>query len=237
MFFRKKLKEQTHNSDSIFDRPLWRFLGSIGDFAVLTLYWVITSWPIVTIGASTTALFYVCIKLRTREEGKLWQMYKKSFKENFKQATFIWLLYLFIALDVLIIGQMLCRQGVFQPGDFARDGGRYYMPLLIAGLVYASIMIYTAALLAMFRQTTSQCLIAAVGLAFGRLPSTLLFLVIIWALAMLTYHLFPFLVFIDIPAAVYLITIRMVSIFQKQIECAEKRDQEKNNSEGEVPEE
>lgn len=230
MFFRRKLKEQTHNSDNIFDRPLWRFLGSLGDFAILTVFWVITSWPIVTIGASTTALFYVCIKLRAREEGKLWQMYMKSFHENFKQATFIWLLYIFIALDVFIIGCMLCSQGVFQPSDFARDGGKYYTPLLIVALAYAGIMIYTAALLAMFKQTTAQCLTAAVGLAFGRLPSTILFLAIIWALAMLTYYLFPFLVFIDIPAAVYLITLRMYPIFEKQIERVEKNSREENAS-------
>lgn len=237
MLFKRKLKEQTHNSDSIFDRPMWRFLGSLGDFFILTVFWVITSWPIVTIGASTTALFYVCFKLRAREEGKLWQMYMKSFKENFKQATFIWLLFVFIALDVFIIGYTLCQRGVFQPSDFAMDGGKYYTSLLIVGLVYLSIMLYTAALLSMFRQTTAQCLTAAVGLAFGRLPSTLLFLVIIWALAMLTYHIFPFLVFIDVPAAVYLITIRMSKIFQKQIERAEKRDRANEIPDGELPEE
>lgn len=237
MRFRRKLKEQTHNSDSIFDRPLWRFLGSIGDFFILTVYWIFTSLPLATIGASTTALFYVCIKLRTREEGKLWLMYKKSFKENFKQATFVWLLFIFIALDVLIIGYMLCQRGVFQPSDFAMDGGKYYNVLLVAGLVYASILIYAFALMAMFRQTTGQCLTAAVGLAFGKLPSTVLFLFIIWALAMLTYHIFPFLVFIDVPAAVYLITIRMYSIFQNQIERAQKRDQKEEISEGERPEE
>ncbi len=237
MFFKRKLKEQTSNSDSIFDRPLWRFLGSIGDFFILTLFWVATSWPIVTIGASTTALFYVCLKLRAREEGKLWQMYKKSFKENFKQATFIWLLYLFIALDVCIIGYMMIQQGVFTLADFSIDGGKYYPTLLVVGLIYLSIMLYTAALLAMFKQTTGQCIQAAFVLAFGRLFSTILFLFIIWALAMLTWYLFPFLIFIDVPCAVYLISIRMSAIFQKQIERAEKRDQKNELPEESFPEE
>lgn len=92
-----------------------------------------------------------------------------------------------------------------------------------------------AALLAMFKQTTSQCLIATVGLAFGKLPSTRLFLVILWVLAMLTVNLFPFLILIDVPLAVYLITIRMSTIFQKQIDRVEKRGQENDDSEGEFP--
>lgn len=238
MLFKRKLRERpSSDSDTIMDRPLWWFLGSIGDFFILTIYWIFTSLPLVTIGASTTALFYVCMKLRAREEGKLWQMYKKSFTENFKQATFIWLLYVFIALDVFLVGYTMCQRGVFAAADFSIHGGKYYYTLLIVCLVYLSIMIYTAALLAMFKQTTSQCLIAAVGLAFGRLPSTLLFLVILWVLAMLTVNLFPFLILIDVPMAVYLITIRMSAIFQKQIDRVEKRDQQNDGSEGEFPEE
>ena len=87
------------------------------------VYWVATSWPIVTIGASTTALFYVCFRLRQRNEGKLWQMYIQSFRENLKQATFIWLLYLFVALDVFLVGFSLYRQGLFELADFAVDSG------------------------------------------------------------------------------------------------------------------
>ena len=184
-----------------------------------------------TIGASTTALFYVCLKLRAREEGKLWQMYMKSFKENFKQATFIWLLYVFIALDVFLVGYTMCKQGMFAAADFSINGGKYYYSLLIVCLVYLSIMIYTAALLAMFKQTTGQCISAAIGLAFGRLPSTLLFLVILWVLAMLTVNIFPFLILIDVPMAVYLISIRMSRIFEKQIERVEKREKETQNNE------
>lgn len=228
--FRRKIKEKSEHQ-TIMDRPMWRFFGSLGDFFILTVYWVITSWPIVTIGASTTALFYVCMKLRRREEGKLWQMYMKSFKENFKQATFIWLLYIFIAVDVAIIGHMLIQQGVFALSDFAMYDGKYYPTLLIVCLVYLSIMVYTAALLAMFRQTTSQCIGGAVTLTFAKLPSTLLFLVIIWALGMATYYLFPALIFVDVPMAIYLISMRMNVIFDKQIARVEANERKESGDE------
>lgn len=228
--FKRKFKERPENQ-TIMDRPMWRFFGSLGDFFILTVFWVITSWPIITIGASTTALFYVCMKLRRREEGKLWQMFKKSFKENFKQATFIWLLYLFVIADVAIIGYMLMQQGLFSLSDFAMDGGKYYASLVIVCLVVLGIMVYTAASLAMFKQTNSQCIGGAVTLAFAKLPSTILFLLIIWALAMITFHIFPALIFIDVPLAIYLISMRMNVIFDKQIartEARAKAEEEQN---------
>lgn len=229
--FKRKLKESPENR-TIMDRPMWRFFGSLGDFFILTVFWVITSWPIVTIGASTTALFYVCMKLRRREEGKLWQMYMKSFKENFKQATFIWLLYVFIAVDVAIIGYMFIQKGAFALSDFSMYDGKYYPTLLIVCLLYLAIMVYTAALLAMFKQTTGQCIGAAVTLTFAKLPSSLLFLLIIWALGMATYYIFPALIFVDIPMAIYLISMRMNVIFDKQI--ARTEAQRKKASE-EIP--
>lgn len=220
----------------MFERPFWRFFGALGDFFILTVFWLVSSLPLVTIGASTTALFYVCLKKRRNEESTLWKMYKRSFRENLKQGIFLWLLYVFIAVDVFIIGYSLCRQGAAAPADFAQ-GGRYYTALVVVGLLYFSVMLYSAALMAMFRQTTGQCVVAAIGLTFSQLPSTLLFLVIFAALWLATYYLFPALIFIDVPLAVYLISMRMNVIFDKQIERVEKRNQIQDDSGENAPEE
>lgn len=58
----------------------------------LNLLWVLFSLPIVTIGASTTALYSVLIKMRNGKEGKLLRDFWAAFKENFRQATVIWLI-------------------------------------------------------------------------------------------------------------------------------------------------
>jgi len=210
-------------AQSMFERPFWKFFGLLGDFFILTLYWVLTSLPIITIGASTAALFYVFLKMRAGEQGTLWGMYAKSFRENVKQAIFLWLLYLFLALDAVIIGWMLAKNGVIAPADFAM-GGRHFLSLVIVCLAYACVMLYTAALLAMFKQTARQCILAAVGLAFGRIFSTLLFMGILAALGYITLYLFPPLMFIGAPLAIYLISLRMAVIFQKQIALVESRE-------------
>lgn len=201
---------------TIFEAPFWRFFALLGDFFLLGLFWLITSLPVVTIGASTAALFYVHLKARNGEAGILWKMYKKSFLENLKQAVLMWLLYIFILIDACIIGYMLVSSGAFAWQDITWGGK--YNPLLIAALLlYLSMTLYTAALLAFFKQTTAQCMLAALCLTFNRIFSTMYFMIVIAALAFLTLYIFPALILVDVPLAIYLISIRMNRIFQKQI--------------------
>lgn len=63
----------------------------------LNLLWVLFSLPVVTIGASTAALYSVMIKLRNGTEGKLFLDFWDAFRTNFRQATIIWLLIMFSA--------------------------------------------------------------------------------------------------------------------------------------------
>ena len=44
------------------DGPLWRALNFIADVMVLHVLWLVHSLPLVTIGASTTALYYAMMK-------------------------------------------------------------------------------------------------------------------------------------------------------------------------------
>ena len=78
-----------------YDNPVWRFIGKLGDLMILNILWVICSIPIFTMGASTTAVYYVTMKLVRGDDGYTLRNYFKSFKENFKQATVIWLLMLY----------------------------------------------------------------------------------------------------------------------------------------------
>ena len=81
-----------------YDNPVWRFIGKFGDLIVLNILWILTSIPVFTIGASTTAMYYVTLKLVRDEDGYTIRSYFKSFKENFKQATAIWLIMLAVGL-------------------------------------------------------------------------------------------------------------------------------------------
>lgn len=210
------------NRQTMFDAPFWKFFSRLGDFFLLTCFWLLTSLPLVTIGASTAALFYAVFRMKNGTESTLWKMYWKSFRENIKQATFIWLLFVFLMVDIGIVLSMLISGGTLALSDL-KIGGQYFLLALIVGMVFLSTMIYAAALLAVFRQTTGQCLLAAFSLTFNRLFSTLYFLCVVGLLGYVTWFFVPPLIFIDLPAAAYLISLRMDVIFRKQMDRADTR--------------
>ena len=78
------------------DGPFNRFGTFAFDMIALNLLWFIFSIPIFTVGASTTALFYVLGKKIRNEDGYIWRDFWKSFKLNFRQSTIIWLLMLIV---------------------------------------------------------------------------------------------------------------------------------------------
>ena len=76
-----------------YDNPVWRFVGRIWDLFILNLLWVICSIPIVTFGASTTAMYYCTLKIaKDRDSGGMFTMFFHSFKDNIRQSTIIWII-------------------------------------------------------------------------------------------------------------------------------------------------
>lgn len=90
------------------DNAVFRTIDKIGKIFMLNLFWLVFSLPVVTMGAATSALIYSSMKLQTGE-GYWYENFWKSFKENFKQATVIFLLYavlgIFLAADFMLGGQ------------------------------------------------------------------------------------------------------------------------------------
>ena len=73
---------------SLFDR----IFGFLGQLIALNLLWIVCSLPVITAGASTTALFYCTLKLHKDGDIRVLYDFFKSFKQNFKQSTLIWIL-------------------------------------------------------------------------------------------------------------------------------------------------
>ena len=119
--------------ESKFSQILLKISGS----CLLNLLWFVCSLPIVTIGASTTALYYASLKLVRDEDHHIVSQFFRSFRENFKQATVLWLILLgaglFLAADGYILYHLrLTAAGPAAvwgtiPSDQAvvRLGGRY----------------------------------------------------------------------------------------------------------------
>ena len=81
-----------------YDNPVWRFIGKLGDLILLNLLWTVCSIPVITIGASTIAVYYVTLKMVRDENDSTVRSFFHSFKDNFKQATAIWAIFLAVGL-------------------------------------------------------------------------------------------------------------------------------------------
>lgn len=77
-----------------YDNPVWKFMGRIADLFLLTLLWTLFSLPVVTIGASSSALYYVTLKMAENHDDSIVMAYVKAFRDNFTFSLPVWLILL-----------------------------------------------------------------------------------------------------------------------------------------------
>lgn len=82
--------------------PFYRFLTRFVELIVLNCMFLIFCIPIFTIGASTTALYSVTLKMVRNEESSVYSGFFQAFKKNFKQSTSIWILLLIAGIILLL---------------------------------------------------------------------------------------------------------------------------------------
>ena len=112
-----------------------RIMMQIAFGCYLNLLWVVCSLPVFTIGASTTALYYVACKIAKNEEGDITQQFFRSFRANFKQATLIWIPLLVIGIVLGVDVFVLIRLHSTTTGAAA-----VFWTLLLAVVIFACIL-------------------------------------------------------------------------------------------------
>lgn len=80
------------------DSPVMRFLSRVCDLMILNLLCLICCIPIITIGASITALYSVTLKMVKGEETYIVKGFFHALKQNFKISTIIWLILAVVGL-------------------------------------------------------------------------------------------------------------------------------------------
>lgn len=86
--------------------PVWNFFNAITDVLLLSLLWCACSLPLITLGASTTALYDAAVHgIRYREPG-LYRRFFRTFRREWKTSvpvTLLWGLILLFGLYVLAL--------------------------------------------------------------------------------------------------------------------------------------
>lgn len=157
------------------DGPVYRIGTEIADAMILTLYWILLCIPIITIGASTTAVFYVYGKKVRDEDCYLTKDLFKSFKENFKQSIPI----------TIILGILWFSCGMYL---FILNGYTEGAPIWISAValfftVEVTVMtLYVYAVLSRFHMSVKNIFLTAFILAHRHLLTSILILISLFAL-------------------------------------------------------
>ena len=124
----------------------------------LNLLWFVCSIPIFTIGASTTALYYASLKVVRDEESHVAALFFRSFKENFRQATVLWLILLGIGLFLGADGYVVyhLRQSSLGPAGVLWT--LVLAVIIAAAIVYVIVLLYVFPLLASVSNTNAAML-------------------------------------------------------------------------------
>ena len=94
------------------------WLGLLANLMILNFITLFTCIPIITAGASLTAMHYVLQKIVREEDNDLIGQFFHSFKMNFKQATIIWVILVFVFAVLFVDWRILRMQGDEFPGFF-----------------------------------------------------------------------------------------------------------------------
>ena len=135
------------------DSPLMGGLMKIGDLICLSVFWLVFSLPVFTIGASSTALYAAVHRCLRRGEAGVWQKFWNAFRENFKRSTLAWLVELLV-LAVLALDAAVFRSIRLSGGAM----GKLYWAALFVEAVALTWTAFVAAYAARFNGTVGEIL-------------------------------------------------------------------------------
>ncbi len=124
----------------------------------LNLLWFICSLPIFTIGASTTALYYTSLKIIRGEESYVGPTFFRAFRENFRQATVLWLILLGAGLFLAGDGYILYHLRQSAEGPLAVVWTLILAIVIAAAVMYVIVLEYVFPLLASVSNTNRAML-------------------------------------------------------------------------------
>lgn len=153
------------------ESTIWKFMGLIGDLICLNLLFLLTSLPVVTIGASSTAMYTVLFKMKDNKESYLLKEYMTAFIKNIKNSTIVWMLFLIFASACLMNVNLMINLGLTNKK----------IPFMIIGMMLFFLGIttlYFFAIQAKFANNLAETIVKSFIVSIIRFPYTIIMLIV-----------------------------------------------------------
>lgn len=179
-----------------YDSKFSQIIIKLTDACILNALWFLTSLPIFTLGASTAALYKVTLNIVEDKDANISRQYFKAFRDNFRQATAIWLLLLplgvFLGLDAYILTHLIKAV----PRSIAVVCTLALALIIVAAIVYVMIFLYVFPLVASVQNSNFAMIKNSFFIAIRYLFCTILLAAIHFAMFFLVVAIFtPLIIF------------------------------------------
>lgn len=162
----------------------------------LNLLWMVCSLPVFTAGAATAALYDVTLRLAREEEPPLTARFFKAFRENFRQATILWLILLGIGVLLGADGYILYHLYKGTTGMVSVICTLGLVLIIVAAIAYVIVLLYVFPLVASVKNTNWAMLKNALLIGIHYLFCTILVFAIHFAMFFAVVAVFtPLIVF------------------------------------------
>lgn len=151
------------------DNWLWKPFDYIADLFIMSSMWLLTSLPIVTMGAATTAMYDCTAHCVRGQDKNIFGRYFRTFKREFVPST------VSLVFWALVLGGLYQLAKVYSANAPETTAAIVIMVCLLFLLTFAvGIFSWVFPLLSRFTFSVVQLNITAVKLAIANLPRTIL---------------------------------------------------------------
>lgn len=160
--------------DNIFgyDNKFFEALGKITDIVILNFLFIVSCIPIITIGASLSAKYYVAMKMVKDEETYIVKEYVKRFKEDFRVSTIVWIL-------IMVVGSVLAIDSYIYnmiSSEVTRKVFQFICTFICVILMF--IITYAFPLISKFENTVKNTFKNSILISIQSLPYTIIMVVV-----------------------------------------------------------
>lgn len=216
-----------------YDNPFFMLMSRVWDLMILNFLAVLFCLPVITAGASVTALYYVTLKMAEDRESHIYRSFLKAFKDNFFQSTAIniilWLIGAVLMADfwyVVLGGTGLpanpsaglagsgdALSGIFSTGSPVRLAMAVIFLALLVMYMFTSLYVY--AVQARFINPVHRTISNAFMMSVRHLPSTVLMVVLNAAFFYIEVNYASWLAFWAISGPLYMNSVLLCRVFKR----------------------
>ena len=208
------------------ENKFWEFMGKITDIACMSLLWVLTSIPIITMGASTTAFYEFTLNQVKDTEGSIVKSYFRSFKKHFKKASILWIVQL-LGLAFFLADLWAAWNFITIKGGFA--GILIFAICCFCAVVFISCCYYIYPTLAFYDFPIKKLISNSFIMAVGNLPVSITLIIMTVALFAMIYYMSG-LFFFWVALFIFFSSYFIMGVFIKYTEKDEEEEKEEKDT-------